>query len=191
MFWETLDRCHCLADHYPHSIQVRDGNLFSVRPVTTDDREHLNDYLQSVPADEQLFLRHDVSLIAEQLCDHVNSLHSLSLLLLIRDPADRVVADGMLYQEPGLWTMHIGKLRLFVHPQMRGQGIGTGIIDDLLAAGRMVGLNKVVAECPATQPQMMSLLSNRGFIDVARLPEFIKDRKDRLHDMVLMVHDLK
>lgn len=188
MAHETIDFNHAVAEQYPRQMSLPDKTVLTIAPVTDADRPSLAEYLESMPEEEQLFLWNDVSVIVERWCSHFDSAHTLSLLAW--DASGQIVADGTLYREPGVWTTHIGKLRVFVRPDFRGRGVATEIVRELLDAARAFGLHRVVADCITGQTEMMSLLQELDFAEACRLPDFVRDRHGGLHEMVLMVHCL-
>lgn len=101
-----------------------------------------------------------------------------------------MVADGTLNQDPGLWTAHLGKLRVLVHPDFRRQGLGSVITRELVSVATAQGLNKAVVECASEQGDLVRFLGDEGFREAARLEGFVQDRNNENHAMVVMVRDL-
>ena len=60
-----------------------------------------------------------------------------------------------------------------------------------LEVAKEFDLHKVATECADNQPTLVALLQELGFYKAARLGGFIRDRRGRSHDMVLMVRDLR
>jgi RimJ/RimL family protein N-acetyltransferase len=176
-----------IAERYPLDFQLPDGTTLTVTPLVPSDWQLLVQFLGEVPQEDRLFLREDVSAVVEQWCSELDYQHNLPLLAW--DKA-RIVADATLHQDPGLWTSHIGKMRLFVHPDYRQRGLGTAVAAHLVEVARDLALHKLVCECAVEQTELIELLKKLGFREAARLPEFIRDREARLHDMALMEHRL-
>lgn len=51
-------------------------------------------------------------------------------------------------------------------------------------------LHKLVCECAAEKTGLIAAIQRMGFREAARLPEHIRDRRGRLHDMVLLTADI-
>jgi RimJ/RimL family protein N-acetyltransferase len=158
--------------------------------MVASDWEAVRDFLTAVPETERQFLREDISepSIVDRWCANLDYHHILPLLAW---EGARIVADASLHQDPGLWTAHVGKVRLLVHPEYRGRGLGSEMIRQLVDVAREFDLQKVAAECATEQGELIALLRRLGFREVARLPDFVCDRNNRLHEMVLLVYNLR
>ncbi|GAF91592.1 unnamed protein product [marine sediment metagenome] len=102
----------------------------------------------------------------------------------------RVVADGTLHLEAGIWTSHVGKMRLLVHPSFRRRGIGNVLMHELITVADELGLHKLVYECAEEQTSLMGFLRRCDFDEIARLPDFIQDGTGQRHAMVLLAQQL-
>ena len=179
-----------IGGRYPHEIQLKDGTDLTVTPMVASDWEALRAFLAAVPDADRQFLREDISepAIVDRWCANLDYQHILPLLAW--DGA-AIVADASLHQDPGLWTAHIGKVRLLVHPRFRGRGLGSAMVRQLVDVAREFNLQKVAAECATEQAELIALLRRLGFREAARLPDFVCDRDSRLHEMVLLVYNLR
>lgn len=188
MFHTVMHHAPAVIERYPRELPLPDGSTVRAASVTLNDRRRLEEYLAKVPGEDQTFLWHDVALIIDRCCALIDEAHALSLLVW---DDEGVVADGILHRDPGLWTTHVGKLRLFVLPEARRRGIGAAVVRELLDMARVFDLHKVVAECTPEQTGLLTLLRQFDFREAARLKGFIRDRHGQLHDMALLVHDVR
>lgn len=179
-----------VADRYPREVAVKDGQSVTLTPMVPSDWELLGRFLARIPDQERLFLRHDITSaeIVEQWCRELDYKHIFPLLAWI---GGEVVADGTLHLEPGLWTSHLGRLRILVDPQRRRSGIGSLLIEELCDVGAALGLHKVVVECAAEQTDLVNMLERIDFGQAARFEGFVQDRNRQLHDLVVMVRSLR
>jgi len=183
-----------IAGRYPREIDVADredagSGRLTLTPMVPSDWQFLETFLRAVPNAEQRFFRQDTTIAerVEQWCSELDYRHILPLLAW---SGDRIVADAVLEQEPGLWSAHVGKIRMLMHPEFRRRGIGGRLLRELVELARELGLHKLVYECAADQTELMDHLKRCNFISAARLPDFIRDREGKLHDMVLMVRSV-
>lgn len=176
-----------LAGRYPRAIGVSDGQTLTLAPLVPSDWECLTRFLADIPAHERRFFRHDLSdaVQVEQWCAQLD--YRTALPLLAWD-GDRIAADAVLLLDPGMWTGHLGKLRLLVHPWYRSRGVGSALVAEMVEIAKLIGLHKLVHECAAPQVDLIDLLKQSDFVEVARLPEFVRDRDGRVHDLVVLVH---
>lgn len=86
------------------------------------------------------------------------------------------------------WSSHVGELRLVVHPEVRGQGVGRRLAQLALRESVGMDLTKVVVEVVAAQQGLISMFSALGFVAEALLEDHIRDRDGRLQDIVLLAH---
>jgi len=90
---------------------------------------------------------------------------SLSLLICVaRWGFFRIVAVGIaLFRRPRPDAMHLDTLA--VHPDMRGQGIGTRLIDAVVALANAEGKRFVTLEVEDNNPRAKHLYERIGFVD--------------------------
>lgn len=186
---ELLEMEQRFTDRYPKELVLDDGTQLTLTPMVPSDWQLLEQFLSQIPAADRLYLRHDMSdpLLVERWCAELDYQSTLPLLAW---HGGRIVADATLHREPGLWTAHVGKMRLTVHSKYRGRGIGSRMIAELIDLARLLVLHKLAVECAAEQEDLILLLARRGFHEAARFSHFVRDRDGRLHDLVVMVYTL-
>jgi GNAT superfamily N-acetyltransferase len=179
----------CVAAQFPCDMEATDGTPLTVTPMVASDWEMLERFLKATPQEEHRYFRRDASDPArvERWCSELDYRHTLPLLAW---HGDQIVADGILQRDAGLWTSHVGTVRLLVHPDFRRRGIGTAMMRQLVTVAAETDLHKVKYDCAADQQDLLEFLMHTGFVEAARLPEFIRDSGGRLHEMVVMVRDL-
>ena len=179
-----------IASRYPRTIQIDATRQMTITPMVPSDWSMLGDFLEAIPSRDRKFFRHDLSDAArvERWCSQLDYWHILPILGWCDA---HIVADATLQREPGLWTAHIAKIRLLLHPDYRQQGIGTQMVHELIELADELQLHKVVHECAAEQQDLISCLQKIGFQTAARLPNFIRDRDGNFHEMVLMVYSVR
>ena len=86
------------------------------------------------------------------------------------------------------WSDHVGEIRLVVHPNPRGRGVGRGLARHALLQAVHVGLSKVVVEVVAEQQSAAAMFTALGFEGEALLRDHIRDRSGQLRDLIMLAH---
>jgi len=185
-----LDTCdERLMGRYPRYLTISEGAKLTVTPMVPSDWECLERFVHATPESERQFFRRDLpdSERVERWCAELDYRHVLPLLAW---DGDRIVSDATLLLDPDLWTGHVGKLRLTVHPEYRGRGLARAMLREVGEVAHDVGLHKLVHECGSPQEGLIDFLRREGFEEVVRLTGFVRDRDGTLHDMVMLVRDV-
>lgn len=74
---------------------------------------------------------------------------------------------------------------VYLAPQARGRGIGTQLMQELIAEARTQGVHVLIAALSADNDASMRLHRSLGFIEVGRLPE-VGRKFDRWLDLVYL-----
>ena len=200
---ELAHRYESVLNQYPRNLFLGDGTALTIAPSSTVDHDSICDYLESIPGREQRLSGGGLSLHAEQSRYAVNGTSSVALL--VQHGSRRIVADGVVawgpgiwgpgiwgpgIRGPGIWATRVGRLRVFVHPDFRGRGIGEEVVRELLDLARAFDLQKVSAECAADLSGLINLLRKLNFAEAARIPESVRNQFGEPHEVVLLMHDL-
>lgn len=100
---------------------------------------------------------------------------------------ERVVAFLAMLPLPG-WSAHVGELRLVVHPDARGRGVGRRLAQLGLHEAVQLGLAKVVVEVVSAQTALIGMFTSLGFHGEALLEDHIRDRTGTVQDVVVLAH---
>lgn len=179
-----------IAERYPKTVSLADGKELVVRPLLEADQPGLLEFFQRLPATDRLFLRDDVlnSDVVANWCKELNYERVFPLVGLI---GDRIVADITLHRQRGGWMRHVGRVRVVVDPELRGRGIAASLLKELMEVSLEIGLDKLDAEFIAEQTAAIESFQKQGFVKVCTLPQHALDLHGGLHDLVLMVYELK
>jgi GNAT superfamily N-acetyltransferase len=178
-----------ILERYPKSVNAS-GTAVVLRPLQPTDVKALHEFFCAVPETERLFLKHrvtDIEVIRDW-CRHPEFNHNLPILAVA---GGQVVADATLHRERGGWKRHIGQLRIAVHPQFRGRGLGRLLLMELLDIARHLGLERLEAEFIADQKAARHLFATLGFDELLVLPGYVKDMQAIDHDYILMGRVIK
>ena len=80
--------------------------------------------------------------------------------------------------------------RVLVSPTWRGRGLGRALIQECFAQALELGLTKLVAQMMVDQRAAIAVFEELGFRAEALLSKHVADRDGKLHDLVLLAHDV-
>ena len=175
---------------FPKTIQLKDGKKAVLRPLKPDDEKEFHKLFQAIPEPERMFIKHrvqDIKVIRDW-CRNIDYGRNLPLMGLINH---QIVGCATLHQRLGGWKRHIGRVSVLVHPDYRGRGLATRLINEILDLARAAGLEKAEAAFLAEQEAAMKMFAMLGFSQLVRLDDYVKDMQAITHDYVLMGMELK
>lgn len=178
-----------LAFRYPTNDLLRDGTAVVFRPVTGADRDALIGFAQDLEEDDLLFLREDITapaVIDEWLAD----VEKGETFTVVAEVGDRIVGYGSLHTEPARWTRHVGEIRINVHTDYRGTGLGGLLAGEIRAVAPAFGVNVLSAQMPVDQLTARTVFQRLGFRYQAILPGWVLDRDGRHLDLLIMAREI-
>ena len=179
-----------LIQSYPQSISLDDGMTFTLRPLLKTDEAALVEYFSSLPPEDRLCLKEDVTNPAV-IENWIYDLNYDTILPLVALDNDRIVGDATLHFNPIGWTGHQAELRLTTSTQHRVRGLGTALLQNLIDIATRLGLEQMSIEIPPVLDKAFYLFEKMGFKEVAHLKGFVKDLGGTESDLVLMVKYLR
>ena len=137
-----------------------------------------------------MFIKHRVQdlKVIHDWCKNIDVGRNLPLLGVVDH---KIVGVATLHQRLGGWKRHIGRVSVLVHPNFRGRGLATKLIEQTLDIARSASLERVEAAFIAEQEAAMKMFAMLGFNQLVRLEDYVKDMQAITHDYVLMGLDLR
>jgi len=173
-------------DRYPKSLP---GQI-ELRPMNAADEAGLLQFFKRIPVQERQFFREDVTQ-PSVIQGWVRNLDYARVLPLLALQGPRIVADATLHRDTGGWSRHLGKVRLTIDPEFRGQGLARLLLQEFLELSKSLGVAILEAEILDVQNDAAPLFELMGFQCVATLPQHAIDLSGRVHDIRLyaqMIH---
>jgi len=171
---------------YPKLLPLRDGEKVEVRPMTPGDEGALLDFFRRLPAEDRFYLKDDVT-APGVIAGWVRDLDYERVLPLLSWQHDRIVGDATLHRRRGGARRHTGEVRVTVDPALRGRGLGTALLHELIDCASQAGLDSVVFELiEEVQGDAIHAARRAGFLVAARLVNHVKDTQGKPHDLLLM-----
>jgi putative acetyltransferase len=128
--------------------------------MTIAPESPLQEEVRSLIAELNAYL---LTLTPREFCSHLTveqMADDATTVFVARDEAGRAVGIGALRREGD----GIGQVkRMYTLPQFRGQHIGSGILDRIIAMARAEGLTRLVLETGDRHPDAWRLYESRGF----------------------------
>jgi L-amino acid N-acyltransferase YncA len=173
---------------YPREVTTRDGRSVSLRLMESADRQRILNFANSLPPDDLLFLRTDITepAIVDQWVRNIEAGRTVSVIAL-REP--NVVGYASLHTEGARWTRRVGELRVQVAADYRGVGLGKRLVGEIFRLGQDLSLKKMAAMMTPDQTSARASFEALGFRIEATLQDWVVDREGRFHDLVVMALD--
>ena len=172
---------------YPRTVIVKDDREVELWPMTADDAPALLEFYRSLPPEDLLYLREDVTK-PESMSRWVETIESEQGWHLLAGYEGRIIADGELDHQFYGWSRHVGEMRLVVDPMFRGSGLSTIIAQEVLAQATDEGLHKVMVQMMVGQHAALHLCERLGFHHEAILKEHVQDQHGQFRDLVIMAY---
>ena len=175
---------------YPHTATLSDGRQVRLRLMTPGtDVYRLHAFASSLPKDDLQFLRVDITRLMVVIHWAQNIKAGLTVTVLAEENGE-VVGYASVHNDQVSWQRHLGELRIQVGRAYRGCGLGGLLGKEIFAIASNLGIEKIVAQMTADQPQAIALVERHGFKREAVLHDFVIGRDGRKNDLVVMTRDV-
>ena len=175
-----------LITTYPKTVTLEDDTPVTLRPLLKSDEADLLEYFGSLPPEDRLCLKEDVT-DPKVIQNWIYELDYDNVLPLIAWHNGHIVGDATLHFSPIGWTKHQGELRLTTSTQYRVKGLGTILVQNLIDIATKLGLEQLSIEIPPVLDKAFYLFEKVGFKEAAKLEGFVRDLAGQESDLVLMV----
>jgi L-amino acid N-acyltransferase YncA len=179
-----------LLPPYPRSVTLQNGTPVDLHLMTAADAARVVNFARSLPEDDLLFLRVDITdpAIVGQWVQNIEAGRTIAL---IAEANGELAGYAALHYNETTWQRHVGEIRIQVGPRHRSHGLGRVLAGEIFALARNLGLRKIVAHMTAEQQRAAAMLRRLGFRPEALLQDFVIDRAGRTHDLVVMSYDVE
>ena len=177
------------ARSYPHTVTLRDGTVVTFRLMTAADAGRIGSFARSLPEDDLLFLRMDIT-DPGAVALWVRNLEAGLATTVIAEINGETAGYASLVQNRVAWQRHLGEIRTQVGPAHRSRGLGRALAGEIFSIGRERGLRKIVAQMTTDQKGAIATFERLGFKPEALLQDFVVDHAGRTRDLVVMAYDV-
>src|SRR5271170_3639017 len=109
-------------DYRPHELTLPDGRAVTLRLMVPADKAALLSFSRSLPPNDLLFLRTDITLAAA-LDDWTRNLESGATVTVIAEIGGEIAGYASLHHDRRQWTRRVGEIRVLLRPKYRGAGL--------------------------------------------------------------------
>lgn len=161
----------------------------TIRRFKAEDAEAMLRFARALPEHDLLFLSRDIK--HRKVVDAwLEAVGDGFIDSFIAEDGDAVVGTCALVRDPLGWSTHVGEIRLLVSPQLRGQGVGRRLLEEMFKVAEARELKKLVAQMTPDQRGAIALFEESGFRGEALLRDHVQDRQGQLHDLAILSLDM-
>ena len=173
---------------YPLTVNAN-GTKVTLRLMTRADAESSVLFARTLPEEDLMFLTIDIT-DSNEMAQYVQAVESGYAVTVLAEVNGRFIGYGSLQVSRPHWTRHLGEMRLLLHPDFRGHGLGRILANEIFRAAEAKGLRKLIARMATSQRGAQKVFEKLGFTAEAMLNDFVMDRHGRTHDLIVMTYDM-
>ncbi len=173
---------------YPREVALGGGSL-TFRLMEPSDSEAILSFARSLPPDDLLFLRLDVT-TPEGVAEWVRNIEAGRTITILAEDEGSIAGYASIHHNDVLWSRHVGEIRVIVGSEHRRRGLGRRLTDEVFAIARDIGLGKITAQMTPDQQGARATFERLGFRPEALLADFVVDREGKTRDLLIMAHDV-
>ena len=171
------------------NVKLKDGTEIVLRQLKKKDRKLLTAFLSSLPKEDRIYLRVDVT-DKETIKQIIKSSKSGESRRIIALDKENIVAAGLLELEKRKWKKHFGEIRLLVSKDYRRKGLGMMIARELYLLAISEKVEEIIVKMMKPQVAAIDIFSRMGFKQEAVLPDYVKDLEGTKRDLIIMRCDV-
>lgn len=175
---------------YARELKLSDGRRVSLRLMEAADKQRVLSFARSLPPDDLLFLRTDITEPA-LIDEWIGNLEKGTTVTVLADVDGELAGYASLHLEQARWTRRVGEIRVQVAVAYRGVSLGRQLTAQIFRLGQIRGLKKMAAMMTPDQAGARAAFEKIGFSVEALLQDWVVDRKGRPRDLLIMSHDLE
>jgi RimJ/RimL family protein N-acetyltransferase len=173
---------------YPRRVTTEAGEI-EFQLMTRADEAAVLDFAQKLPTHDLLFLPRNISQ-PKVLSAWINEIERGDIVSLLAVTQGVVVGCGTLVKDSHSWSPHVGEIRMVVSLEVRGQGVGRALSQEIFALALGAGLEKLSVQMTVDQHAAIALFEGLGFRAEALLREHVRDADGQKHDIVVLGHNV-
>ncbi len=178
-----------ITDDFPQKVKLPDKSEVEVRLMTVDDRDEMLKFARSLPEEDLMFLRTDITdpVVVNEWIANLETRDSISLVAY---NGDELIGYATVHRNKARWTRRVGEIRVNVGSEYRGKGLGKFLTSRIFDVARHEGLRKLMANMTTDQKGAQAAFRRLGFIPEAILADYVEDSHGTARDLVVMSYDI-
>lgn len=170
---------------YPRKVEIGEGRVVTLRLMEKSDRDRMVDFARSLPPNDLLFLRKDIT-DPKVVDGWIRDIEAARAVTVVAEKGDDLLAYGSLWLDETFWGRHMGEIRVQVAAGWRGLGLGLQLASEIFGIAKSLGVEKIVARLTKEQERTRAILERLGFKPEALLKDFVLDRDGKPRDLLVM-----
>ena len=171
------------------NIKLKDGTELVLRLLKKKDRNRLTAFFRSLPKEDRIYLRVDVT-DKKAIKQIIKSSQLGENRRIIALNKEAIVAAGLLELEQRKWKKHFSEIRLLVSKEYRRKGLGMMIARELYLLAISGKVEEIIVKMMRPQVAAIDIFSRMGFKQEAVLPDHVKDLEGAKQDLIIMRCDV-
>ncbi|MEX0786709.1 MAG: GNAT family N-acetyltransferase [Dehalococcoidia bacterium] len=177
-----------VTSRYPREV-VAGSRTLTLRLMTPADRDAILTFARSLPPNDLLFLRLDITQ-PEGVDEWVRNIEANRTHTVLAIDSGAVAGYASVHHNDVLWNRHVGELRVMVGSEHRRHGLGRRLTDEVVSIARALGLQKLTVQMTPDQRGARATFERLGFRAEALLADYVVDNEGRTRDLLVMSHDV-
>jgi len=175
--------------NYPRALTLDNHTAVNLRLMVPADTYRLVTFARSLPEDDLLFLRMDITKL-QVVTQWGQNIKDGRTVTVLAEASSGVAGYASLHHNEVTWQRHLGEIRIQVGPRYRSQGLGRALAGEVFAIAPGLGLRKIVAQMTPDQQGAIATFERLGFRVEARLQDFVIDRAGHTRDLIVMSYEV-
>jgi len=169
---------------------LKDGSTILIREMTVDDDQKLFEFFNSLPLNDRLYLRIDVTKI-ENIRKRMDMGALYNNWRLVAEKDGKIWGDATLCSPKTGWSRHTCELRSIVHSEYQGKGLASAMVWEIFKKALSNKVHMIRCEVVPEQERAIAMLKKLGFKKVLVRPKQVKDIVGDTHDLLIFSLDVK
>ena len=154
---------------HPRYVTLKDGRAALIRRVEPADARELLDHVNEVGAEQVYIMTERLGHAVDEEAEILRKLDHRRMLFLVAIVDRTLVGSADIERGRQAKNVHTASLGITIRRQVRGQGLGQAMLEDLLRWAKSEGVRKVTLGVFATNTSAIALYQKLGFSEEARL----------------------